>query len=464
MKTNLRKGFQNLFCNLAAVFTVKNKKHAELFVMVLWLLSASWAQAASHESPENKGYFTADQLVTWVWQQNPGVVELNAAAEVAVHRIEPAGALDDPTLGYVFAPDTLGTDGGNGQGLNQKVEFSQKIPWPGTLTARKSVAEHHAAMAHQDIELLRLQLAATAKSAYAEWYFIQRSLQIHHITRQLLSELRSVVETRYAAGKSLKQDVLHVEIEEVKLDRHLLQLKRIEVSVKAQINALLNRNSASLLPEPDSIANLKKVPALSNLEREALISHPELRRLGSQVSANSSEVDLAQKAFYPDLRFTAGYSSLWNDPDKRTTVGLSINIPLDASKRKAALKGAKASVRRARSQRDNLTAQILGELSQEHAATVESVEAVKLYENTLLPLANDYFDAALADYESGTGSFRSVITAEREKLVIEEALERNRADLLRHTAMLERWAGRTLSTFSTSSFPSQDHIQLGARP
>ena len=460
MKTNLRKRFQNLFCNVAPAFTVKSKTSAGLFTIALSLLSASLAQSASHVITENNEYFTAEQLVTWVWQQNPGVAELNAAVEVAVHRIEPAGALDDPTVAYALAPGTFNKGGVDERSLNQKIEFSQKIPWPGTLTARKSVAEHHAAMAHQDIELLRLQLAATAKSVYAEWYYIQRSLEIHHTTRQLLSELRSVVETRYAAGKSLLQDVLQVEVEEVKLDRHLLQLKRIEVSIKAQINALLNRGTASLLPKPDGIVNLKTAPVLSDLERDVLVSHPALRRVDYQVSAHSSEVDLAKKAFYPDLRFTAGYSSLWDDPAKRTTVGLSINIPLDASKRKAALNGAKASVRRARSQQDNLSAQILGELSQAHAATVESVGAVKLYKNTLLPLANDYFDAALADYESGTGSFRSVITAEREKLVIEEALERNRADLLRHTAMLERWTGRAL----TESFPTQGHIQLGAQP
>lgn len=459
---NLRRWFHNLIFN--TVLVLKRRKNAGLLVSSICLLSTGLVQSASHVTTETDDVFTADQLVTWVWQQNPGVAELNAAAEVAVHRIEPAGALDDPTLGYVFAPETLGTDGGNGQGLNQKVEFSQKIPWPGTLAARQSVAEHHAEMAQQDIELLRLQLAATAKSAYAEWYFIQRSLQIHHATRQLLKELRAAVEVRYAAGKSLQQDVLHVEVEEAKLDRHLLQLKRIEASVKAQINALLNRGTTSLLPKPDGIVNLTMVPVLSDLEREALISHPELRRIDSQVSVNSSEVDLAQKAFYPDLRFTAGYNSLWNDPDKRTMLGLSINIPLDGGKRKAALNGAKASARRARSQLDNLSAQLTGELSQAHAATVESVDAVQLYEKRLLPLAHDYFEAALTDYESGTGSFLSVITAEREKLAIEEALERSRADLLRHTAMLERWTGRTMSTFSTRSLPSPDEIQLGARP
>lgn len=442
--------------------TVKNKTNAwllnaGLLMVSLWLASASWAQLEFHEATENSEYFTPEQLVAWVWQQNPGIAELMAAAEVAVYRIDPAGSLDDPTLGYAFAPRTFGREG---QGLNQKIEFSQKLPWPGTLAARQSVAKYHAEIAHRNVESLRLQLAAIAKSAYAEWYFVQRALEIHHVARGLLGELRTVAETRYVAGKASQQDVLQAEVEIAKLDRHLLQLKRMEASVKAQINALLNRDMASRLPIPNRIVNLRVAPVLLDLERNALAIHPELRRVDSQLAAHSSEVVLAQKAFYPDLRFTAGYNSLWDEADKRSTVGLSISIPLDRSKRKAALHSAKANVRRAESQRNDLRAQLMSELAQAHAATVESVAAVKLYENSLLPLAGEYFEAALADYTSGTGSFLSVITAEREKLTTEEALERNHADVLRHTAVLERWTGRPL----VESFPRQDQIQSGERP
>ena len=51
---------------------------------------------------------------------------------------------------------------------------------------------------------------------------------------------------------------------------------------------------------------------------------------------------------------------------------------------------------------------------------------------------------ALADYRSGAGDFLSVIAAEQHKLTAAEDLERNRADYLRRSAELERWAGTTL--------------------
>lgn len=433
--------------------TVNSKKNAGSFIVGLLLASATWAQSAPAPLAESREPFTPGQLSAWVWQRNPGIAELTAAAEVAVHRIDPAGSLDDPTFGYGFAPRTFGREG---QGLNQKIEFSQTLPWPGTLAARKAVAEHEAAMAHKDVEALRLQLAATAKSAYAEWYFIQRALAIHHATHALLGEFRSIAETRYAVGKALQQDALQAEVEQTILDRHLLKLKRIEISVKAQINALLNRDTTTPLPAPIDIPTPKAVPALADLERHALDAHPEFRRLDSKIAATAAQVTLAEKAFYPDFRFSAGYNSLWDEPDKRPIVGLSINIPLDRSKRRAALSSAKANVRRAESQRDNQRTQLMGELARAHAKMLESVQAVTLYETSLLPLANEYLEAALADYQSGTGSFLAVITAEQRKLATEEGLERNRADVLRRMAELERWTGRPLSP--------QGQVQPGERP
>lgn len=411
------------------------KKIAALLTGVI-LTSMSWAQSVPDTLLEET--FTAEQLVAWVWERNPGVAELSAAAEMAVHRIDPAGSLGDPALSYAFAPRTFGREG---QGLNQKVEFSQLLPWPGTLKARRQVAEHDAAAARQDIGALRLRLAAQAKSAYAEWYFIGRALAIHHDAHGLLQELRSVAETRYAAGGALQQDVLQVEVELAKLDRHLLQLKRIESSVLAQVNALLNRDPGTPLPAPAGVGIQPSMPALADLWRNAVQAHPDLRRLDAKIAGQSAAVTLAEKAFYPDFQITAGYNSLWDEADKRPIVGLSINVPLDRRKRRATLSRAKASVRRVQAQRDEHRAQLLGELARAHAELLESVEAVALFETSLLPLANEYFNVALGDYQSGAGSFLSVITAEQQKLVTEEGLERSRADLLRRQAELERWSG-----------------------
>ena len=180
------------------------------------------------------------------------------------------------------------------------------------------------------------------------------------------------------------------------------------------------------------------------MEQKAIDLHPELRRISAQVAANSAQITLAEKEFYPDLQLFAGYNGLWDAQDKRPIIGVSINVPFDRSKRKAALSKVKANERSLQMQLINQRTQLLGELAKTYAEAIESVQAIELYENSLIPLANEYFSAALADYESGTGSFLSVITAEQKKLITEEALERNRANYYSQIAELERWTGTQL--------------------
>ena len=87
----------------------------------------------------------------------------------------------------------------------------------GAIHAREQIARQELSAAAKDVDVRRLQLELLAKLAYAEWYFVDRALEIHRSTYELLEELRSVAEVRYAAGRALQQDVLQAEVEQKNL-------------------------------------------------------------------------------------------------------------------------------------------------------------------------------------------------------------------------------------------------------
>ena len=384
---------------------------------------------------------TAEQLAVWVLEANPGLAAIQAAAQAAAYRIDPAGSLDDPMFAYGAAPLTADSN----RGLNQKLEFSQKIPWPGTLAAREAAARHEAVAADRDVDALRLRVVAQAKSAYAEWRFLDEALDIHHATQALLDELIATTQTRYAAGRALKQDVLQAEVERTDLDNQELRLLSQQATVQARINALLNRAPDAPLPEAAPILLRPAPPALEALQTLALAQHPDLSRLNAQASASKSRVTLAEKAFYPDFQVGVGYDSLWDEPDKRPVFGVSINLPFDRSKRKSELNRARADTRRAEWSLIERRAELLADLAQARAEVLEAQASLVLYQDELVPLASEYLEAALADYQSGTGAFLNVITAERRKLSTHLALARARADYARRLAELERSAGGPLN-------------------
>ncbi len=415
--------------------------HPRNYLYSILLIASTVSATESDSTVFSEHTLTPDLLVAMVLRVNPGIDELSAAAKATAFSVEPAGSLDDPVFSYAFAPRTFGRAG---QGLNQKMELSQSIPWPGTLAAREQAARSSAIAANESVDALRLHVAALARGAYAEWYFTHRALEIHESTHNLLEELQAVAETRYAAGRALQQDVLQVELEQLHLHRHGLMLTQQRDVARAQINALLNRSPDAAVPEPGTVSIPSSVAPLEILQNYALQGHPELRGLDALIASHEAHVTVAEKALLPDLRFTAGYNSLWDEADKRPVVGISINVPFNRSKRKAEVSRAKAEVRRTQSRLANQRAQLLGELARARAEVVESLESVQLYENSILPLADEFLDAALADYRSGAGDFLSVIAAEQHKLTAAEELERNRADYIRRSAELERWTGATL--------------------
>jgi outer membrane protein TolC len=416
----------------------------QLAVLGGLLLAANPVWAApqlENRAPEAGEPLTAEKLALSVLEANPGLAAMEAAAEAAAFGIEPAGSLDDPMLSYGAAPLTAGA----GRSLNQKVEISQRIPWPGTLAARESAARFEAVAAGRDADTLRLQLIAQAKSAYAEWRYIDSALDIHHATQALLDELIATAQTRYAAGRALKQDVLQAEVERADLENHLLRLLRERATVQARINALLNRAPDAPLPAAAPISLQPTPPALEVLQPLALAQHPELSRLNAEISASESQVTLAEKAFYPNFQVGVSYNSLWDETDKRPFFGVSINIPFDRGKRRSELDQARAELRRTQLSLSERRAQLLAELATARAEVIQAQKSVALYRDELVPLAAQYLEAAIADYQSGAGAFLNVITAEQRKLETDLELARARADYVRRLAELELWAGGSLN-------------------
>ncbi|HEX7073279.1 MAG TPA: TolC family protein, partial [Hyphomicrobiaceae bacterium] len=334
----------------------------------LVLTASAWAQdddpALSLNEPLSLDEpLTAEALIAWVLRENAGLDAAEAAAEAAAYRIEPAGSLDDPMLNVGTAP----------RSSDQNIDFSQRLPWPGTLKAREAAARYEATAAEFNVGVECLTLASAAKSAYAEWYFAARGLEIHHQVQALVEELIATAETRYAAGRALQQDVLQAEVERAELETQELELLREQAAALARINGLLNRPPYAPLPPAGPIST--ELPALDAeaLGRLALSRHPELRRLDAEISVAESRITVARKAFFPDFEIRAGYNEMWSDPDQRAMLGVSINIPFDRGKRQAELDRAQAERRRAESTLSNERAQLLADVARARAEVVEAI-------------------------------------------------------------------------------------------
>ena len=115
---------------------------------------------------QNNDSLSSKQLVTAVLQANLQLEIARAAWEVSTARIDQQSTFEDPQFSYTMAPQTIGNSHTE---YGQRIEISQKLPWPGKLHLRNEAASHKAYAANQTINSLRLKLSAAARSLFADW-------------------------------------------------------------------------------------------------------------------------------------------------------------------------------------------------------------------------------------------------------------------------------------------------------
>ena len=424
--------------------------------LALGLLAAVNAVAgpasSSIEEDSLKAPLTAEAFTEAVLAHNASLEAMRQAVIAAVAQVKPAGALDDPMLSVSAAPRTFGLVGGP----SGDVEVSQPFPWWGTLNVRREVARADAEASGQDLEALHLHLAALARGAFADWVYVHRALVINAANLSVLNELRNVARIRYTTGQAPEEDVLQADVERSMLKQQRLEWERDLIVAQARMNALLERSPQSMIPPPGGLPAPSGIPAEETLAQHAL-AHPELLEFADEERAAQARQRLAEKERFPKFAVSAGYNSMWADPAMRPMVGLSITVPIDQGKYRAAIDAAHAEARRAASTLQDQRASLLADLSTDYAAVREAARSLALYRDELVPLAQSTLDVARTEYGSGRGDFLNVLTAEQRRLDTELGLARVQSEYFRALAELDRASGGGLleprSALTPASLP-----------
>ena len=388
---------------------------------------------------------SVEQLVSAVLQANPRLEVAQASWQASVARIEQQAALDDLQFQYSFAPSTIDAQKTD---FGQHFQLSQKLPFPGKLHLRAKAAEYKAESRQQNIATLQLRLATTAKTLFADWYFIHQAIANKQREQVLLKEFHAIRKTQYSTGRASKQDVLHAQLA-LSLNKHqTIVLQRQRKILLSQLNTLLNRVINTPLSIPQQLSEIKALPDLEQLQTKALQSHSELIAIAANINEHETSSQLAALDYYPDLKLSAGYNSLWDNEDKRFNLGVGINIPLDQSKRRAAEQEANANSQQAHWQKIDLQANITEQLSIAYAHAEESLHVLQLYKQQLSPLADADLAAAKVAYQSGKGNFLTLLNSEKNRLQTQLQTKQALVAVHQRFAELEQAAG-SLGALST---------------
>jgi len=406
-----------------------------------WEQTPAPAGVQGEEPFAGAAHLEREVLVREVLRRNPSVRSARWAWKAALARYPQVTSLDDPMLGYGVAPASFGSTTVDDA---HKVDLSQRIPFPGKLSLRGEIALAEAEAAEHDVEAVRLRLATMASLLFDELYFLDRALEINAEHLGLLEEFLQIATARYEVGKAAQQDPLQAEVERAHLLHREVVLETARRIAREQVNVLLHRRPAELLPPPPGSLALPPPGTVGRdaLVAEALRSRPELRSLGARVEGRESAVALARREFLPDFTLTGSYNTLWQESNLQPFVGVQVNVPLRIDRRRAALDEAQAELARTETDLEGLEIEVRFAVESAVDRLEEARHVRRLYESRLLPAARDQVEAARVGFETGRNSFLALIDAERNlrttRLGYEEAL----ANVSRRTAELDRAVGR----------------------
>jgi outer membrane protein TolC len=391
---------------------------------------------------------SVDALIEQVLARNPTLAQMTAVWQAASVRYPQVTSLEDPMFAATIGPGTIAPDD-RGVEFAYRVEVSQKLPFPGKLRLRGESALAEASAAGRDVDDMRLQLVESARTAFYDYYLVDRALEVNDDSLRLLRDFRKNAQTRYQTGLVPEHDVLQADVEIGREQDRRLELEQMRQVAVARINTLMHRSPDSPLPPTPKHLNVAEELADAQVLRAtALARRPDLQALADRIAAEEASLGLAHKEFYPDFEPFFMYDRfMGNTSDNRdlaTMLGVRMNLPIYKGRRYGAVAEAEARVAQRRAELARLSDQVNYQVQEAYVRVQRSERSVRLYRDTILKAAEANVKAAQSAYVTGRIPFLSLIEAQRNVVNLRDRYYEAQADYFRRRAALERAVGGPL--------------------
>ncbi len=390
-----------------------------------------------------------DSLKNIAVDVSPKLKMLQAKADAAGSKVNTNTNLPDPMLTLGLANMPTNSFSFTQEPMTGKiVGLSQAIPFPGKLSALADVEGKDVEIIQQEINDARNEVIKNISQDYFELIYTRKAIEVANESIQLLQNIAKVVRANYSVSRASQQNILKVELEITNLNDKIDDLKSMENSLVAKINAELLRPSeepvvTNGLPQIDYY-NLSQ----QQLDSLALKNRPFLT--GTRLAKEKAELQqrLTKYDYYPNFNISVQYSQ--RDKIAKTNTPLvdfasfmvGISLPLNYSGKVDSEVEAAAASQRMYDEQYNLSIQVLNSSFGTSVAKLNSLQSrIKLVENAQLPQAQQTYASSLSDYQVGKVDFINVIDAQNKLFQVETNIYRLKSNYLKEIENLKFLTG-----------------------
>lgn len=375
------------------------------------------------------------EVLAAVRGRNP---DLKAAAAVSLsykNRIKQAYLLKDPVIEFerMYTPSGKNFLGDAGE---KNISVSQEIDNPYKLLLRRDLAKDEHAFYSTLYEAKERELAAKAKALFYEYYMASKAEQIYNETVDILRGFSKIAETKYSVGSASQSDAIKAQVELSRMLNMLVTVKQEKETAAAMLNALMDRDTLSPLPEPQELEPSQPGADYEKLRAGAILSNPGLKAYSLKISQAESRLSLSKADYLPDFMLLyrkrkAPGSEMNNTYD----VSLGLTVPLWFSKQGAMVKEAGAEKEMAHAEYRAARNELASDLREADIKARSSMRLVDLYRGSVIPQAEEALKIAQSGYQAEKTDFMDLLDAQRTLLDF-------RMDYYRYIVDCHTWLAR----------------------
>ena len=349
-------------------------------------------------------------LVAEAIARNPDLRAAEESLRAARERPAQATALADPALGLIYTNEGWSPSLGEMPDSTLAVIVSQDLPYPGKRRLRGAIAARAADEVAQQVERVRLGVAAAVRRAYHRLGEARAVAALTAEQAEVWRQIEGVARARYSVGQGNQQDVLRTQVELTRVGQALAEQESAAAIAQAEINRLRDRPVETGVATPPAPA---AVPAADDLSAELdrlLALSPERAAATAAVARAQLAVDLARRDAKPDFAVSGGYMNR-GGLDPMWQAGVSVTLPVNRKRRASAVAEAEALLAAARARAASVDLQ-LRLRTQERLAQLDAARKIAvLYGEGIVPQDRMSVEAAIASYQAGQVPFVTVLEA-----------------------------------------------------
>ncbi|GJL97178.1 MAG: hypothetical protein DHS20C06_09950 [Hyphobacterium sp.] len=372
--------------------------------------------------------------------EEPSSSVFDARADALERQGAAADTLPDPVLTAGIANVPLSDLDPNREPMTQaRIGVRQMFPRGDTrrLTREQRSAGARAMQASRN--MTDRQIILSVREAWLETFFLDRSADLTRERLAVVRDLGEVALSAYSAGRNNSHDVTRVELEESILEARLIDIERGRDLAVADLARFVTYPVATR-PLPDVLPVLPSIPD-RDAALDRLAGHPMIQSHNARIEGRELGIDLALQEYRPAWGVEAGYGLRGNRSDI-ASIGISVQMPLFSRDRQDETVASARDLRRAAElERSAALLDMAQRLDRELAQLNRLRESARLYEDAIIPRAQETAESVLLAYQNENADFAELVRSELALLDAELAILRIEVDALQAQSRIFYLAG-----------------------